>query len=77
MIVGREYGDIVLFNDRPRLEIRDRHPYSQFPRFVAAGDDTAVIIAEHYDRLVPEIRPEYPFTGAIEAVAIDNSGHRL
>jgi hypothetical protein len=77
MIIGREYGDLVLFYNMPGLEIRDGHADAHFSGFVAAGDDAAIIIAEHSNGPVPEIGPEYPLTGAIEAVTVYDGFHYM
>jgi hypothetical protein len=77
MIVGGKNGDSMLFNDMPYLKIRDCHSYSQLPRFIAARDDTAIVIAEHHDWFVPQIGTENSFAGAIKTIAIDDRYHSL
>src|SRR5580698_3341580 len=77
MIVGGEHGNAIFFNEMPGLKIRDGHAYTQLTRFVTAGNDTAVVVAEHCDRFVPEIGPEDPLTGAVKAIAVDDRLHIL
>jgi hypothetical protein len=76
MVVGREYGYLVSLNKLPGLKIGYRHSHTQSPGLVTAGDDTAVVITQHHNGLVVKIRPEQPFTGAIETVAVDDSCHK-
>jgi hypothetical protein len=77
MVIGREYGDPVLFDDMPGLEIRDGHSHSQPSGLIAAGNDASVIIAEHDDGLLPEVRAEDPLAGAIETITVDDGDHKL
>jgi hypothetical protein len=55
------------------LIVRSSHAYTQSLCFISAGNDTTVIVAENNNRPVPEIRPEYPFAGAIETITVNNS----
>src|SRR5438552_810426 len=75
MIVRREDGDSVLFNDVPRLKIRHGHADAQFPGFVAARNDTAIVIAENCNGFIPEIRPEHPLAAAVKTITIDDRFH--
>jgi hypothetical protein len=75
MVIGGEYGDIVFFDAVPGLEIGDGHANAELPGFIAPRDDTAIVVAEYDDRLVPEIGPEDPLTGAVETIAVDYSLH--
>jgi hypothetical protein len=75
VVVGGEHGNSVLFNEMPGLKIRDGHAYAQLAGFITAGNDAAVVVAEHRNRLVPEIGPEEPLTGAIKAIAVDDRLH--
>ena len=61
----------------PGLEIGDCHGYAQYPGLVAPRDDTAIVVAEYDDGLVPEIGPEDPLAGAVEAIAVDYSLHSV
>jgi len=76
MIVGGEHGNTIFFNEMPGLKIRDGHAYTQLTSFVTAGNDTAIVVAEHGDRLVPEIGPKDPLTGTVKAIAVDDSLHK-
>ena len=75
MVVGGKYGDLIFFNKMAGLEIRNCHTQPKLPGFVAAGNDAAVVVAEHGHGVVPEIRPEDPLAGAVKAVAIDDGFH--
>jgi len=77
MVIGGEYGDIVFLDGMPGLEIGDGHAYTQPPGLIAARDDAAVVVAEYDDGLVPEIGPEDPLAGAVEAIAVDYSLHSV
>jgi hypothetical protein len=75
MVIGGEYGDIVFLDGMPGLEIGDGHAYAQLLSLIAPRDDTAIVVAEYDDRLVPEIGPEDPLAGAVEAIAVDYGFH--
>src|ERR1700744_4784644 len=77
MVVRREYRDIVLFDDMPGLEIGDRHVDTQLSCFVTAGNNAAIIVAEHGNRLVTQIGTKHPLAAAIKTVTIDDSSHKL
>src|ERR1700733_13468561 len=44
--------------------------------FVRAGDDTAVIVREHHDRLAAQPRLKHALAGGVEIVAIDKGERR-
>lgn len=60
----------MLFEFVLYLEIRLAH-LDEGLRIVAAGDHTAVVVAEDYDRRLGQIGPEYALTAGVKAVAID------
>ena len=49
----------------------------KFHIILAAGDDAAIIIAQYGHGLADQIRPEYPLTGNVKIVAIDECEQRL
>lgn len=42
---------------------------------IRSRNNTAIIVAEHNNRLAVQMRFEQTLTGAVEAVAIDNGEH--
>jgi len=44
---------------------------------MTAGDNTAIVIAEHGCRIADQIRPEYPFAADIKIIAIDQGNQWL
>jgi len=77
MVVGGEYGDPMLVDNGPVLKIRDGHSDTEPPGFIAPGNDTAVVVAEDDDGLVPEVGPEDALAAAVKAIAIDYRLHKL
>jgi len=75
MVIGREYGDPMFVDGGAGLKVRNGHADAEPPGFVAPGDDTAVVVAEDYDGLVPEIGSECPLAGAVKAIAVDDGVH--
>jgi hypothetical protein len=75
VIVGGEYSHLMLVDGMTYLEIRDSHTYPQSSGLITPGDDTTVVVAEDSNGFIPEIGPEYPLAGAVEAVAIDDGVH--
>jgi hypothetical protein len=55
--------------------LRHRHPDTQFSRLVTERNNAAVIVAEHRNRLVPEVRPENPPAAAVKIITIDDCLH--
>jgi hypothetical protein len=72
MIIGGEDSNIMLPDDIPILVIGRAHAHAEFLGLVGPGDDAAVVVAEHDDGLLPEIRAKEPFARAIEAVTVDD-----
>ena len=69
-IVGGERDNAVLLEFVLDLKIRFAH-FDEGFSVVAPGDDTAIVIAQHYDGHLRQVGPEYSFAAGIEAVAVD------
>jgi hypothetical protein len=65
----------MLLNKRFGLKVRNGHFYTGCFGFVAAGNNTAIIIAQYHYRLLLQIGSEQPLARTIEAVAINNCFH--
>jgi hypothetical protein len=65
----------LLFQIRFNFKSRSPHGDAQRFGFAVGGDDTAVVITQHYHRLSPEIRTENLLATGIEAIYIDESVH--
>jgi hypothetical protein len=51
------------------------HANAQVLCFIASGNDAAIVITEHNNGLLPEVRPEQALAGAVKAVAINYGNH--
>ena len=67
----------MLIDQLLNLKKRNTHFDAKIFDFLAAGDDAAIIIAEYCHRFSDQIRPEYPLTGNVKIVAIDECEQRL
>lgn len=54
------------------LEIRLAHLHERLG-VIAAGDDAAVVVREHDDGHLGQVRAEHAFAAGVEAVAVDQS----
>jgi meiotically up-regulated gene 157 (Mug157) protein len=45
--------------------------------FIAAGNDTAIVVAQYHNGLVVQIRSEQAFARTIKTVTINNGKHRV
>lgn len=72
-VIGREQLYLMLVHQMPHLKQWHAHLDAQGFDFVAAGDDTTVVVAEHSDRFTDQVGPKYPFAANVEIVAIDQT----
>jgi hypothetical protein len=67
--------DIMLADHLLLLMQRGSHRYPQGLGLLAPGDDAAIVVGEHHDRLPQQCGIEDPLAGAEEVVAVDQSYH--
>jgi hypothetical protein len=72
VIVGREDGNIMLFDNGFVLIEGCSHAYANGFGFIRSGNDAAIVVAKYHNGFVPQIRSEEAFTGTIETVTIDD-----
>jgi len=60
----------------PRLKIRLAH-FHEWLGVIGPGNDTTVVVAQHHDRRLRQIRPKYALTAGVERVAVDQRKYWL
>ena len=74
--IRRKHRHVVLLHDVTDFEKRSAHRDAQCLGLVAAGDGTAIVVAQHDDGLSLQIGTEHPFARSEEIVAVGQGEHR-
>ena len=74
-VVRRERHDPLLLQLLFDLEIRRAHFDIRFG-VITAGNDATVIVAQHHDRHLCQVRPKHALTACIKAVAVNQGKDR-
>ena len=75
-VVRLKDNDAVLLDDVAHLEEGHAHGDAEHLRLVRSGDHAAVIVGQDDNWPVHEMRPEDPFAGCVEVVAVDQGEGR-
>ena len=76
-IVAAENGYLLVWALLCQFELRCPLLDSQRLGLVAAGYDTAVIVAQHHNRFALQVRTENPLTAHITVIAVNDAVHPL
>ena len=77
LVIAREGDDRLRELCRLQLEPGDAHFNSQPFRFGTARDDAAIIVTEHHNGPVTQVRTKYFLTAGVEAVDVSQSEHQF
>lgn len=75
LVIARERDDRLRELCRPQLEPGDAHFNTQPFRFSTARDNAAIVVAEHHNGPVTQVRTEHFFTARIERIHISERKH--